>query len=246
MPGLEHQVVQVNFTGGINPSAPAHLVADNEVVTATNIDFGLIEGALSPRRGSQLQNLINSGHSIFTLFRNYNNDASIASNQFYAIDDIGTVWRGSAGGSFSSILTGAAFGGDPSGISSFNQYAIIMSGGQKYKDDGTNTTELIKQVPAAPTVTISTLTGADLTNAGANTFTVTVGTLISSASTTMVFQTDATSFAAQLLLNFASTPVNLNTNGTNTIGNFGVHFVDLSLVSLIKLPMSRGIIVLAC
>lgn len=49
---MAHQEkVQLVFAG-VRPNMAEHLVSDNELVSATNIDFGLERGAASVRRGS--------------------------------------------------------------------------------------------------------------------------------------------------------------------------------------------------
>lgn len=211
---------QVTFNR-INAVAPSHTLQDDELQTATNLDLSLGQGALLPRRGCNVFGTVTAGQSLGQIFRNYNLPDNIGGNQFYVTDGVGSVYRGSAG-SWTSIITGGH--ADLSGINSFGTYAVIASGTKYIKDDGTNATEWIKQRPGTPTITVNTLAPMALSD-GTNTFVpFFYGTLSSAGSTATA---DSDSAGMTFNLPFAS-PKNLTLNGTNTIGDFGVHFVDLA------------------
>lgn len=219
--------VQFNFSKGVNPMQPSHLIADDEVQTATNIDFSLMNGALVPRRGSQNVNIVSSGASINKMFLNYNDPSNFGNSGFYIADSGGNVKRLVTGsdptGAFTTIVTGGGLADPaiPPAINSYKQYALIANGGQNFKDDGTNTTEWIKQVPGTPTVTINTL--APLTTTG--TWVLTNGSGFSiSTDGTATFATDQNNqCAAALIGNY-----NLNTNAGHVLGDFAVHFIKIA------------------
>lgn len=209
---------QVTFTR-INPVGPAHALRDDELQTATNIDLSFGQGALIPRRGSTVFGTVTAGQSLGQIFRNYNLPDNIGGNSFYVTDGAGSVYRGSAG-SWTKIVNGGH--ADISGINSFGTYAIIASGAQYFKDDGTNCTEWIKQSPGTPTVVVQTL--APLVPTG--TFSSQIhGTSITAGSTGTA-DTDA-NFNINFEINYGSAQ-DFNTNSGHTIGDFGVHFVDLA------------------
>ena len=215
--------VQVNFGGGCNPMVPSHLLQDDEVQTATNIDFSLINGALTPRRGSYLSTNIGTS-SISTIFRNYNG-ASITSGFLYAVNAGGDVYRGTGalGTALSSIVNiGTVIALGEPGFSAYKQYTVFSCQTNHYKDDGTNVTEWIKQVPAKPVVTVNTLTPITLTG----TYSSGVGTLAGTTSDTATQVSDANGNAT---VNFVfSSATSLAVNGTNTIGNFGAHLISIA------------------
>lgn len=214
--------IQVRFNK-VNPVDPPHTLADDEVQTATNVDFGLSRGALGPRRGSTTFSTPAIGQPVSQLFRNYNQGNSIVACPIYAVTSAGTIFRGT-GGAWSALTAGAA---PFNALNSFREFTIIAGAAVNVKDDGTNVTDWIKQSPGKPTVTINTLTPVDLTF-GSATFSVTEGSVVGGSSTCTAL-TDATTnrITYTLVLN-SGTSVNLTTNGGNTIGNFGVHFVDLA------------------
>lgn len=212
--------IQATFNE-VNAVSPAHSLGDGQVASGVNIDFGLGQGAIYPRRGVRVEGTI-STDPVNQLFRLYRND-NFGNSQFYALDSSGTVWRGS-GASWTAILSGGN-STDRCGISSYGTWAIIANGNQFLKDDGTNTTEWIKQVPAAPSIAVATLTPIKYDTGS---FNVTEGDLVTGTSTCTA-ASDATSnrITFSMTLN-GSSGVNLTSNGSELIGDFGVHFVDLA------------------
>lgn len=215
--------VQVNFGGGPNPMVPGHLLKEDEVQTATNVDFSLVNGALTPRRGSVLSTNLGTT-SLTSLFRNYNKP-TIQDGFFYVVNAGGDVYRGTGALStaLSSIVNiGASIAlGEPS-FSAYRQYTYFSCQTNHYKDDGTNVTEWIKQVPAKPIVTVANLT--PITIAGA--YASAVGTLAGTTGGTATQVADANGNAT---VNFVfSSATNLNLNGTNTVGNFGAHIINIA------------------
>lgn len=217
---------QVKFSR-VNPQTPVHLVADDELVTATNIDFSLGEGALMTRRGSLIYGVIGGISRVQQIFRNYNVPDNISACPVYALTSfsgINAVYRGTGVGVWTPIVSG--LGNFSIGMNSYQQYTLLAGPGQTFKDDGTVTTEWIKQAPATPVITINTLTPLDLTQSGSGTYSITVGTG-SIASGTVTATADADN-RIEITLLFNSPPFDLTTNGTNTIGNLGIHFVDMA------------------
>lgn len=204
----------------VNAVSPAHILGDDQLQSGSNVDFGLGQGAIFPRRGVRAEGSI-SGSSVNFLFRHYRDD-STTNSPFYALDSAGTVFRGS-GTSWTAIMTGGS-SKDRCGMSIFGSYALIADGTQYIKDDGTLTTEWIKQVPTTPTVTVATLSPISYSTGS---FGVLEGTLIGGSSTCTAVTNSNNRITFSMTLNGTS-GVDLTVNGTETIGPFGVHFVDLA------------------
>lgn len=239
-PSTEH--VQVSFGGGVNPMAPSHLVAEDEVVSATNVDFSLVAGALVPRRGCHVSTNLGTS-SISRLFRNYNDNPTITAGFMYAVDGTGNVYRGTGAlqTGFTAVATlgSAGLAGAPA-FGSYKQYAVFSNATNHWKDDGTNVTEWIKQVPAKPVITVSTLAPILMTG----TYTAAVGTLLGTTSQTATYSMDSQGNAT-VVYTFGTAGIDLSVNGTNTIGNFGVNiasiaFSDPHLVQKISWDYSIG------
>lgn len=223
---MAEKQVQAVFSS-VNPWMPSHLLKDGEVQTATNIDFSLMNGALVPRRGAFKTNKVGT-LPITQMYHNYNVAQAITAGPMYVTDTSSKLFRIDAPGTPSSAVTTLVSDVDgvsafPPAITSYKQYTIIAGGTGLYKDDGTNTTEWIKQTPAAPSVSINTLAAKNLAYNG---FTVTQGTLVS-GTTTCTFVTDAITNAATVVDTFTAS-ADLTVNGTNTIGNNGIQFVTLA------------------
>jgi hypothetical protein len=205
---------QLSFGGGVNAVHPSHLIGEDEVQTATNIDFSLQRGAASVRRGSVKFYDVGVGtatstDSVDQIFRHYNKPAALDDSPWY-FNLNGTVYR-SLAGTFTLLGTGY---NEIAGFSSYRDFAYISSGAggtNNIKDDGTTTTEWIKQNPtAAVTVAVGTLTAATV----ASTYTAAEGTATSTRW--------ATSADLRIALTATPTSTNLNLNGTYTIGDWGV------------------------
>lgn len=215
------EVSQQDFSGGVNASAPAHLVGENEVASATNVDFGLERGAAVCRRGAGVLHAIGTGQ-VDGLFRHYSNPFNIGASPWYAA--IGsTVYRG-VSGTFTSILTG---GGSQTTFGFYKNHALVCNGTGLVKDGGTSTTfetvDWVKQAPAsAPTVAISTLTALQV----AGVYQVVEGTASGDGTSTATVSVDGVSYRAQV--NATPLATNLNLNGTNTIGDYGVDYLQIS------------------
>lgn len=216
--------IQLTFNS-VNPSTPAHAIADDECATATNVDFGLGQGALRPRRGSTAFGTVGTA-SISQIFRNNNVNNNVFAGQFYVTDADGNVYRGSGGTStWSKILTGAQ---PLNGMNSFGTYALIGGNGKYIKDDGTNTTEWIKQVPQAPTVTINTLAPVSFSTSS---FTVYEGSQQGTDTSTITVAANSDgrmSAGIQFVAGTATAGLDLTVNGSNVIGDYGVNFVGLA------------------
>jgi hypothetical protein len=214
--------IQVAFSR-INPAAPPHLLRDDEMATASNVDLALGGGGLTPRRGCTVFGTVTSSARITQLHRIYNNASDITAGPFYAHTHDGKVYRGS-GATWTLLATGGAT--TPAGMASVQNYAVIASAGTRLKDDGTTTTEWIKQSPGAPTITVSTLAPLDLLYGGAADFTTTEGTNVAGESTGTITSDPSADSRVVLTLSFGGVK-DLSTNAGQAIGDYGVHFVDL-------------------
>lgn len=205
----------------VNPWQPASALANGEVQSANNVDFSLMNGALTPRRGSVLFGT--GGTSPLTqIFHNYNDPSSIITGPLYITDSLGNLYRNPTGTVFTQIasnVTGSV--PFPPAISNYRQYTLIAGYPGVYKDDGTNVTEWIKQSPSAPTVVVNTQTAITLTG----TYTVTDGSLLGTTSNTATFVTSAGNTACAKFIFTSNT--NLTTNGSAPVGNWGVFFADM-------------------
>lgn len=216
--------VKIDFSGGVNPAVPAHLIGDNQVQSANNIDFSLIQGALAPRLGSIKLAATGAGSPINNIFHNYNGTNQAVGN-LYVTDSAGGGYR-LVGTSATQLFSGGGTGVAPVGINANGSYTLIASGSHTIKDDGSATTDWIKQIPPTPTITVNTLAPLILDTTG--TYTVTDGTFIGVTSNTTTFALDDSNNMGVLMLDWSSSPLNLNLNGTETIGNYGVVFSDLA------------------
>ena len=205
----------------VNPGAPEQSLGDDELSSGTNIDFSLGKGALYSRRGQVVFGTVTALQSLQGISRNYNLPHDIGSCKFYINDGAGTIYRGSAT-SYTAIVTGAST--TFVGMNSFREFMLMSGGGKHFKDDGTTTTEWIKQVPSAPTITVNTLAPLSLLVGG------TFGVTESGTNTTLgATATADTSANNRVTFSVAYAGVtDLSTNGANTIGDFGVYFVDLA------------------
>ncbi len=216
--------VQLSFGGGANPTSAPHLLAEDEVASATNIDFGFERGAAHVRRGCAKQWAVATTGNVKSIYRKYN--AALASSPFY-VHCGNTVYRG-VSGTFTAIGTAT---GDRIGITAYQSYAFIAPelGTLAIKDDGTNATDWIKQVPGAPTVT-GTVGGGPVVTA---TYTVLEGTPTGTAGT-MTGTVTATVNASTYRLEVDATPTttNLSTHtdafGTYTIGDLGYDVISIA------------------
>ena len=142
---------------------PSHLIGDDEVQTATNIDFSIMNGALVPRQGSYKRASVSS-YALATMFDNYNSQSSVITGNQYVCDSNGDVYRSGTSsywaGSFTKIngsTAGRQSTAFPNAIGSYKNYTFFSGGSINLKDDGSATTDWVKQSPGAPTVTAGTL-----------------------------------------------------------------------------------------
>jgi hypothetical protein len=134
--------VQLAFHGGPNPSAAPQLLADNEVATATNIDFGFEQGGAATRRGATLRHSVGAAQINYITRRRTNWQSY---NPLYVACG-STVYRGSSG-VFTSVLSGLS--GPRIGITHYRDATWIAPelGTQAIKDNGTSIIEWVKQSP---------------------------------------------------------------------------------------------------
>lgn len=217
MPEINPQ--QMTFGGGVNAVVPPHVIGEDEVQTATNIDFSLERGAATVRRGSTnvaTPDATNTG-KVWLIYKHHNDPTGGLSTTPTYVQVGSNIYRG-VSGTYTQIGASGVFN-ETTGIASFRQYTYIPStnGTQGIKDDGTSALEWPGQAPGgALSVTASTLTGVSVATA----FSVAEGTLVGTATDTITASQDSTTFRIQ----FSATPVstNLNTNGTLTIGDYGI------------------------
>ena len=188
MPTLKPQ--QMTFSGGVNAQYPAHLIPDDTVQTGSNVDFSLERGAARTRRG--YSSYLGTVYTHLKLFKAYYSLA-LANTFLYSAHSSGTssgFGRAQFGGGYSQIgtFTGAAL--PIAGFCKFNNYTYMAAGYPSYfKDDGTNTTEWIKQVPPAPIITVST--GSDIVAISSGVATVQEGTALATTSGTLTATSDS-------------------------------------------------------
>jgi hypothetical protein len=153
---------QATFAGGLNAQYAPHLIGENEVALATNIDFSLEWGGLICRRGSVLMGLSAGGNANF-VSRNYNgSQGSLDSSPWYVITTGttsgtltigGAFYRGSNSGSaltLTSIAAAdpAANNFAPSVGAPYQNYMYMANGSVAIRDNGTNAyTWLLDQPP---------------------------------------------------------------------------------------------------
>ena len=205
----------MSFGGGVNAQAPAHLIGQDQVQTATNIDFQMWPGAARARRG--WGTYITTTYTHQNMFKSYWNEISNWSLYSWHGTGVGRV-TASAGttGTYTQIMPAGT--GNPAGFGKFNSYVYIAAGPDYRKDDGTNTTEWIKQVPGTPVITLNT--GAYLVISSATAVPQAEGTLIYGTSGTETYQCNGTTGRVSLV-STAGYPLNLATNAgfaTDTIG----------------------------
>jgi len=225
MPTRDH--IQLTFGGGANAVAPSHAVGEQEVITATNIDFGLEDGAAGVRRGNR--KLGNCGSSAITqIERRYT--SPIGSSPFYVVSGSALHrWSGTGAGT----PIGPSANSARVGFSSYRDHAYLTVnlGPDAFKDNGTSTVDWVKVSPTtAPTIGSATLTGLDLND----TWTVAEGTLGTQGAGTATATTDEDT--NRIEFDMVLTTTNLNTNGGNTIGDYGIDYltVQFDYPSLIR------------
>jgi hypothetical protein len=213
--------VQASFEGALNiQSSPAKL-ADNEVASALNVDFGIEDGAIVARRGASHEGYVTSLSTSATRFLVRVPQAIIGNSPYYASVDNVMFQKN---GGFSWIPIGTFTGSNEVtslGAYGDHAYFCMNASNQSFKDNiNTNvTSEWIKQSPlVAPTLTINTLAPLAL----GNVWTVAEGTAVG---TTGTAASDATTNRIEFGLTLTST--NLNTNGGFAINNYGTDFLDI-------------------
>lgn len=215
--------IQLSFQDGLNAQAAPDKVGDGETPYAVNIDFSAEWGAARIRRGSTQFGTIASAIPITQIFRNYNNASNIGDSPFYIVTT-NDVQRGNV--STWTTLHGSSLG-DVIALGTYGDYTLIGgadgAGLVMLKDDGTLTTDWIKQAPAAApilgSVAYSTMVMVD-------TYTSVTGTNTNTDTTTAY----ATSGTAGGILTFIGTPTSTNLSEISgvDIGDYGVNYVSLS------------------
>ena len=129
---------QANFGGGINAQAAPHLIGENEVALATNVDFSLEWGALVCRRGS-VYFTTPGAQPISLILRNYNgSQGSLDSSLWYVVEN-GTngFYRGTSSTAFTQISAGDSAGSNGQGVA-YKAHTYLANGTVAIRDNGTN------------------------------------------------------------------------------------------------------------
>lgn len=209
---------------GVDGVTPPDKVAQDEAAAASNVDFSLYPGAAAIRRGS-VRIVKPSTSQIEVLYRHYS-EAAYGSAPWYASDSSGAIYRitgGFGSPSASSIASGGVTSeNDLTAFASWRDDVFIASGPVGIRDDGSSDRAWVPPAPAsAVTLTTATLTPVTVTS----TYGIVEGSG-SHASGTATATVDASTFRAVLT---QAPTTNLNVNGTNTIGDYGVHSVEIAL-----------------
>lgn len=247
---------QVNFAGGLNAGVAPHLIGDNEVQAATNVDFSLEWGGLVCRRATATIGTFSE--PLNQIQRNYT-AASIDSSPWYGAGTAqfkrGTMTTGTV--TFGSI--GAVASGTPL-LTHYQNYEYMAAGSKAYKDDGTNTWLWLMDTPAtAPTTIVTGNIGTTSGVVDVTGFTALLtaidGTVTASSTTTdsnrypyptFIMTTATTGTGTTISLSGTCTLTNwdvsyvtpfnysgLNTNSsivyTNTIGPYGIDTIFIAL-----------------
>ena len=212
-----HEQVQLTFDGGVNAQSPEHAVGENEVVTATNIDFDLEPGGATVRRGSHFAKSVGTS-AITQVFRKY--ELNIGNSPFYMRMGNAIIRQPGLTGTATTIISTGATA--RAGIVAYRDHVFIapVSGPGAIRDNGTSTATWVKASPTAvPTVAVGTLTAL----AVAGGFDVAEGTGASGGTAT------GTTTGSPYRIQFDGTSVTtaLDSNGGGAIGDYGIQYVTL-------------------
>lgn len=208
----------LTFVNGLDASTPSDKLPEGFIQAGSNIDFSMEAGAARVRRGSALQAAVSTGTPLREIYRHYI-DPGIGNSPVYVVSGT-NVFRSVGYGTFSVIATVGST--DPVAASAYRQNSFLAQGVTRIQDDGTNTIEWGVQEPTvAPTIALQTLTPASVCSTWAA-IEGTAGGLIGTATITC----DDISLRAQLDAS-PMTGTNLNTNAGNTIGDFGIDYLDI-------------------
>lgn len=216
---------QMTFGGGVNASVPAHLVGADQVQTATNLDFSIERGAARARRG--YNQYLQTGFSHYQIFKSFK-PHEVGTGWIYT-GHIGTggtgagrtLISGGTAGTYTPLFTGGD--GQHANFAKYRDKVYIAAGTALYKDDGTNTTEWIKQTPAKPVVTINTAGTIGIVAAGAS-LTTLEGTSSTGTNGTCTTTGDA-STGRSTVIKIAT--INLGTNTGNVVGTNGIIYTKI-------------------
>ena len=210
---------QMTFGGGINASVPAHAIGQDQLQTGTNLDFSIERGAIRPRRGYQV--LLTTTYSHFGLYQ-YFNAGSINNGSLYTAHVNGVGRSTITAGAYGTYTQITPTSDNSSQLCQYGSYVYIAGGTALRKDNGTLTTEWIKQVPQAPTITLQTSGTVTAISSGASLSTLEGTSTVSSGTDTTTG--DATTGRATLI-KIAS--LNLGTNGGNITGTNGIIYTNI-------------------
>ena len=229
MPIAEQQII--SFGGGVDAASPPHLISQEHVQTATNIDFSFEKGAARTRRGctrsAVVSTLTTSNANINTLYRSYKN-AIDTSPWYVSAGDF--LYRGANLSTLTQLSSSSAGADSRVGITKYRGFTYLSRdvGTLAIKDNGTSATDWVKQAPATgPTITVSTLAALAVLSTGTWISPIAEGTMVTLSSSTITATTDPTTFRIRIQAPLDTT--NLNTNGASTIGLYG--FDSLKIAS---------------
>ena len=207
----------------VNSRVPEHLLQEDEVAMATNVDFASGAGGARVRRGSWKRYTAGTG-TVTELYRHYGRSLG-ADSRVFAISSK-DLYQGYTG-TFALVRSGAT--NDVAGITSYGERVYIgltPAGSAVAVDTDGNAIAWPPGAPStAPVVSSSTLPPLTVIS----TMSVAEGTLgtatVGTDTTTGVADTDT------LRLEFRGVPTNtdLSTNAGHTIGDYGIHGVSLKI-----------------
>jgi hypothetical protein len=220
---MAERVEHIQAFAGVNAQAAPHLIGEDQVATATNIDFSLERGAASVRKGSELYRSTASAAKVQRIFRFFNNASNVDGSPYYMGDQTGSIYQGSS--TLTKLYTGLATANEMA-FGAFGDFVFAApdDGTAQVKHDGTSTQfiDWLKEKPSsAPTITLATVTPLAVStafsiNAGSGTYTGGVGTASSTG----------TSYRVEILGDVTST--NLSTNSVE-IGDYGVDTLEIQI-----------------
>lgn len=223
--------IQMVFAG-VNPSAPNQLVRDDELATATNIDFSIERGAATVRRGSIRKYVCGTSTSpVYRLEKHYT--TSLASSLMFARCGA-AVYRGSSGtlSLVASGLTGSEINTADMGFSQYRDKAFLgltpYGSSLSIDENGTSRSWVLEAPPAVVVGVAGTL--ADLNFVAG--WTVPEGTDggLVSGTQTVTADVDTLRINAQASINWSG---NLASNG-GVIGDYGIDYVTLKISDPVK------------
>lgn len=221
MPISDVKKNQLTFGGAVNASVPAHLIGQDQVQTAHDVDFSIERGAAKARRG--YNSYFTTTNTNYNIFKSYKKD-TLSTAFMYTGDESGVgrvaIAAGTVG-AYTNIVTGGS--GSIANFVKYRDNVYIAAGTALFKDDGTNTTEWIKQVPLAPSVSTNTGPSISIVTAGSGVTTLEGASTLGTNGTNTTTGDPAT--GRTTLIRVAA--INLGTNSSVKVGTAGIIYANL-------------------